>query len=770
MSDMTRLVILIFFLLLTFPLTHIATTGVKASTGQSRTPETTPAFSEKQDIFGTSTIFSEDFEGPFPASDWNVYDLLSDNGDDYWDDTSTKSHGGSWSGWCADEGNQFVNYTIWTETFEGEFPASNWNVVDREPLSGNDTWDDTNYRSYAGSWSGWCAQIGEQLVGGDTVPNSAVHNYDDYMWTTMLRWVNVSGYDYVFFSYWYWTDTENADKLWVAYHTWDQPGGENTYLNPLFGNSGGWQHTEVSIPTNAMWVALGFWSDSANHEFEGAYVDDVELVGAFEIPNRSLVQYDDNMQAYMYRSVNLTAYASATLSYWYWTDTEFGYDYLQVLYFNSTNSYYIDIHQGNSSGWQYSAVDIPVSAYYVGFYFRSDNSLHGYEGAYIDDVLLVGTEKPGILEGTVFDVMTSVPIADAYLWTGGPGVFTNSSGQYRFELEAGVYDVFAYRDYYYHLVAEGIAVVSGLTSTVDFYLTPGYSNLTNGGFETGDLTAWALYDTHGYPVGSSTNVTVTNTQARSGAFSLQLQGQSQVMQVFNKPAMLKGNLIFWAKCRDPGVTSGISFATITDPGTSPTTYTMPLGDTWTKFVISIPEGSQWIQVIFATYLPDYPEGGTNPEVKLIDDIWIGYEPLIESCDQTGTPKNVFEDTETVYVFGNGYPQSFLCNVYLVEDTLWTDGMQIPLGSGTLTTTWSNSSGGINAAPIYYPPLTPGKYDIIVDVNDNGKYDAGIDALDDNDVELTAGIFVPELSLLFMIFALAMVSSVLFVSRGLRRKT
>lgn len=42
------------------------------------------------------------------------------------------------------------------------------------------------------------------------------------------------------------------------------------------------------------------------------------------------------------------------------------------------------------------------------------------------------------------------------------------------------------------------------------------------------------------------------------------------------------------------------------------------------------------------------------------------------------------------------------------------------------------------------PLIPGKYDIVVDVNGNGVYDDGVDALDDKDVQVTAGFFViPE---------------------------
>ena len=51
------------------------------------------------------------------------------------------------------------------------------------------------------------------------------------------------------------------------------------------------------------------------------------------------------------------------------------------------------------------------------------------------------------------------------------------------------------------------------------------------------------------------------------------------------------------------------------------------------------------------------------------------------------------------------------------------------------------------------PATVGKYDMVVDVNGNGLYDVGIDALDNNDVEVTAGFVIPEfvsLSLLLVV--------------------
>ncbi len=50
-------------------------------------------------------VCSEDFEGNFPGSYWIVGDADSGSGSDYWDDVSCNDNGGSWSAWCADIGN-----------------------------------------------------------------------------------------------------------------------------------------------------------------------------------------------------------------------------------------------------------------------------------------------------------------------------------------------------------------------------------------------------------------------------------------------------------------------------------------------------------------------------------------------------------------------------------------------------------------------------------------------------------------------------------------
>jgi parallel beta-helix repeat protein len=119
-------------------------------------------------------------------------------------------------------------------------------------------------------------------------------------------------------------------------------------------------------------------------------------------------------------------------------------------------------------------------------------------------------------------------------------------------------------------------------------------------------------------------------------------------------------------------------------------------------------------------------------------------PSIESCDLAGSWKDIFNPSEAIYVTGKGYSPSTTYNVYIVNDVVsWVDGMDIPTPF-VASTASSDHEGDILPTAVWSPPLAPGKYDIVVDVNDNGKYDFGIDALDDNDLVLTAGFLViPE---------------------------
>jgi len=119
---------------------------------------------------------------------------------------------------------------------------------------------------------------------------------------------------------------------------------------------------------------------------------------------------------------------------------------------------------------------------------------------------------------------------------------------------------------------------------------------------------------------------------------------------------------------------------------------------------------------------------------------------IESCDYKGAKKDIFELNETVYVTGSGFSTNTTYKLYIVKDVAtWTNGTDIStLTIAQQTSVLSDEYGNILSS-VWSEPLTPGKYDIVVDFNDNGVYDEGVDALDDNDLQVeTAGFLViPE---------------------------
>lgn len=117
----------------------------------------------------------------------------------------------------------------------------------------------------------------------------------------------------------------------------------------------------------------------------------------------------------------------------------------------------------------------------------------------------------------------------------------------------------------------------------------------------------------------------------------------------------------------------------------------------------------------------------------------------DSCDPYGAKKDTFYPGEDVYVHGSDFTPSTTFNIYIVSHkATWSDGDAIPPSVGTATTVSSGPDEKIPPTLIWQHDLTPGKYDIVIDVNGNGKYDQGIDCLDANDVQVTAGfLIIPE---------------------------
>jgi parallel beta-helix repeat protein len=113
-----------------------------------------------------------------------------------------------------------------------------------------------------------------------------------------------------------------------------------------------------------------------------------------------------------------------------------------------------------------------------------------------------------------------------------------------------------------------------------------------------------------------------------------------------------------------------------------------------------------------------------------------YHPLVEhtvkSCNDAGTPQDSFHEADPVYAIGSGYAATTTYDLYVVADiTTWTAGMAIPPRvNGTESSVTTDASGNIPNRLIWGSAVK-GEYDLVVDVNGNGNYDAGIDALDSN---------------------------------------
>jgi hypothetical protein len=137
--------------------------------------------------------------------------------------------------------------------------------------------------------------------------------------------------------------------------------------------------------------------------------------------------YDNDMQAFMGRDVNLSAYTSATLNYKYWIDCQSYNDYLEVAYFDGS-WHYVKYYTSSSSGWASDSMSVPSTATKVGFLFTSDGSTTG-EGAYIDDVVLAGpsyVSDPYISITDGSEGYGSIPVGDT----------ATSLGAYDFTIDA----------------------------------------------------------------------------------------------------------------------------------------------------------------------------------------------------------------------------------------------------------------------------------------------------------------------------------------------
>jgi hypothetical protein len=152
----------------------------------------------------------------------------------------------------------------------------------------------------------------------------------------------------------------------------------------------------------------------------------------------------------------------------------------------------------------------------------------------------------------------------------------------------------------------------------------------------------------------------------------------------------------------------------------------------------------------------YYPAGTIYEINTFANLSFSPLPTIESCDIGGSKKDEFDLGEPVYINGSGYSPSTPYDFYVVNDTItWTDEMPIPARiPGTATTISSDALGNIPTTAIWADPQTIGAYDMVVDINGNGVYDANVDVLDNDDIMVTAGFVIPEFTSILPLLILA----------------
>jgi len=184
---------------------------------------------------------------------------------------------------CAD------SRIVFQDDFEGTWPGP-WICSDKNSACGYDFWGVSSNRSFGGSYSAWCAQVGNYSENG--VANSINHYYDQSMDADMIAsFGSLSAYDsaHLYFNYWAVTGSWSlADHLDVR--VWDGFTWTTIWTQPDV-TSGGWQLASLPIPTNSSKISFFFFSEDTVGlgPYEGVYIDSIVIAGNDETPPVSSV-------------------------------------------------------------------------------------------------------------------------------------------------------------------------------------------------------------------------------------------------------------------------------------------------------------------------------------------------------------------------------------------------------------------------------------------------------------------------------------------------
>lgn len=103
------------------------------------------------------------------------------------------------------------------------------------------------------------------------------------------------------------------------------------------------------------------------------------------------------------------------------------------------------------------------------------------------------------------------------------------------------------------------------------------------------------------------------------------------------------------------------------------------------------------------------------------------KPKIHSTDFKGERENKFKTDESVYVIGRNFKPLTNVDIYVTKNRKWEKGDILSKtddeSSDGVETVQTTSRGKIPKTRIWGAPIVEGKFDIVVDANQDGTWDA-----------------------------------------------
>jgi len=165
---------------------------------------------------------------------------------------------------------------IWEEGFEGSLSHLNF----YKDCATDCIWGDVSCESHTGNWSLWCADDGAQA------PSTNCSNYIDNMCAYVemgYPGIDISGYTNVKFKFYLKNDSENTyDHIYFSISNTNSNPSSWILLGSHSGTTGGyWTQGIFDVPDdwNTLYWQFHFVSDNSISNYEGAYIDDIQITG-----------------------------------------------------------------------------------------------------------------------------------------------------------------------------------------------------------------------------------------------------------------------------------------------------------------------------------------------------------------------------------------------------------------------------------------------------------------------------------------------------------